>query len=72
MKQNIFFVNVKVFFEGAVMKIEKALINDSVRVSEVLRKFCIPTIYNFAEFTSDYFLTVSILLSVYKQNFTAQ
>ena len=54
------------------MKIEKALINDSVRVSEVLRKFCIPTIYNFAEFTRDYFLTVSIVLSVYKQNFTAQ
>ena len=49
------------------MKIEKALINNSVRVSEVLRKFCIPTIYNFAEFTRDYFLTVSIVLSVYKQ-----
>ena len=72
MKQKIFFVSAEVFFKGAIMKIEKALINDSVRVSEVLRKFCIPTIYNFAEFTSDYFLTVSILLSVYKQNFTAQ
>ena len=32
------------------MKIEKALINDRLRVSKVSRKFRIPTIYNFAVF----------------------
>ena len=35
-------------FKGAVMQIEKALINDRLRVSKVSWKFCIPTIYNFA------------------------
>ena len=32
------------------MEIEKALINDRLRVSKVSRKFRIPTIYNFAAF----------------------
>ena len=35
-------------FKGAAMQIEKALINDRLRVSKVSWKFCIPTIYNFA------------------------
>ena len=30
------------------MQIEKALINDLLRVSKVFWKFCIPTVYNFA------------------------
>ena len=63
------------------MQIEKALTNDRLRVSEVSWKFRIPTIYNFAVIYSwnllfcwkvAYFLTVSIVFSVYKQNFTAQ
>ena len=33
---------------GTVMQIEKALINDRLRVSKVSRKCRIPTIYNFA------------------------
>ena len=58
------------------MQTEKALINDRLHVLKVSRKFWIPTIYNLV---SDlpvskvgYFLTVSIVFSVYKQNFTAQ
>ena len=33
--------------KGMVMQIEKALINDRLRVSKVYWKFRIPTIYNF-------------------------
>ena len=63
------------------MQIEKALINDRLRVSNVSWKFCIPTIVNFAVIHPwnlpffkkvAYFLTVSIAFSIYKQNFTAQ
>ena len=63
------------------MQIEKALINDCLRISKVSRKFRIATIYNFAaiypwnlQFSSKvaYFLTVSFVFFVYKQNFTAQ
>ena len=63
------------------MKIEKALINDCLRVSKVSWKFRIRTIYNFAviylwnllfSYKVAYFLTVSTVFSVYKQNFTAQ
>ena len=36
-------------FEGTVIQIEKALINDTLSVSKVSGKFRIPTIYNFAE-----------------------
>ena len=50
-----------------IMQIERALINDRLRVSEVSWKFHIPTIYKLA-----YLLTVSIVFSVYKQNFTVQ
>ena len=35
-------------FKGTVMQILKALINDRYRVSKVLRRFCIPTVYSFA------------------------
>ena len=61
------------------MQIEKALINDHLRVSKVSWKFRIPTIYDFAilypwnlQFSQKevYFLTVSIVFSVYKQKFT--
>ena len=38
------------------MKIEKALINDPLRVSKVFRKCRIPTIYNFAAIYPCYFL----------------
>ena len=34
--------------KGTVMQIEKALINDRLRVSKVFWKFHIPTIYSFA------------------------
>ena len=44
------------------MEIVKALINDRLRVSKVFRKFGI----------KPYFLTVTIIFSVYKQNFMAQ
>ena len=37
-----------VFFKGTVMQIEKALINNRLRVSKVSGKFRIPTIDNFA------------------------
>ena len=61
------------------MKIEETLINDHFRVSKVSWKFRIPTIFNFAVIHSWnllqkvlYFLTVSIVFSVYKQNSEAQ
>ena len=63
------------------MQIEKALINDRLRVSNISWKFRIPTLYNFAvvypwnmpfSLKIAYFLTVSIVFSVYKKNFTAQ
>ena len=63
------------------MQIEKALINDNLRVSKVSWKFRIPTAYNSAEiypwnllfsWKVTYFLTVSIVFSVYKENFTTQ
>ena len=63
------------------MQMEKALINDCLSVSKVSWKFHISTIFNFAViypwnllFSSKvaYFLAVSIVFSVYKQNFTAQ
>ena len=63
------------------MKIEKALINNHIRVSKVSLKLRKPTIYNFAViyrwnllFSQKvaYFLTVSIVFPVYKQNSTAE
>ena len=70
----------KYFVKGTVMQIEKPL--NSNRLS-VLRcsTFRISTIHNLQKFTHEicfflkkvaYFLTVSIVFSVYKQNFTAQ
>ena len=67
--------------KGTVTQIERALINDRLRVSKVSWKFRIPTIQNFAviypwnllfSYKIAYFLTVSIVISFYKQNFTAQ
>ena len=60
------------------MQKEKALINDCLRVSKVSWKFRIPTMYKFTHelyfffLNVAYFLTVSIVFSVYKQIFTAQ
>ena len=63
------------------MQIEKALINGHLRVSNVSWKFRIPAMYNFAVMYPQnlpflkkvaYFLTVSIVFSVHKQNFTAK
>ena len=60
------------------MQIEKAQINDRLRVSKVSWKFRIPTIFNFAVICQwnllfskkvAYFLTVSMVFSIYKQNF---
>ena len=46
--------------KGTVMQIEKALINDGLRVSKVSGKFRIPTVYNFpAIYLVAYFLTAS-------------
>ena len=64
--------------KGTVMQIEKVLINDCLRISKLSRKFRMPTIYNFEviypwnlpfSWKVAYFLTVSRVFSVYKQNF---
>ena len=63
------------------MQIKKALINDHLLVSKVSLKFYISTFYNSAVISPwnlllsqkvAYFFTVSIVFSVYKQNFEAQ
>ena len=63
------------------MQIEKALIYDHLRVLKVSLKLCIPITYSFAIIfpMNSYFfwkaafiLTVSTVLSVYKQNVTPQ
>ena len=63
------------------MQIEKALINDRSTVSKVSWKFRFPIVYNYAVIHPSnllfsqkvaYFLTVSIVFSVYKRNFKAQ
>ena len=63
------------------MQIEKAKINDRLHVSWVSSKFCILTIcpfsviypWNLLFFKKvAYFLTVSIVFFIYKQNVTAQ
>ena len=62
------------------MQIDKALINDRLRFSKISWKFHIPIIYNFAIIYPwnllfpekvAYFLTISVIFFVYKQNFTA-
>ena len=67
--------------KGAVMQIEKTLINNRLRVSKASWKFRIPTICNFAVIYPwnlllsqkvAYSLIVSVVFSAYKQNFTAQ
>ena len=67
--------------KDAAMPIEKALINDRLRVSKVPWKFHIPTIYNFAviypwnllfPLKLGYFLIVFIVFSAYKQAFMPQ
>ena len=67
--------------KGTVMQIEKPLIDARLRVSKVSWKFHVQTIYTFAVIYPwnllflkkvGYFLMVSIVFSVYKQNFTAQ
>ena len=61
-------------FKGIVMQIEKALINDRLRVTKVSLKFPIPTIYKFEVICAwnvlcskkvAFFLTVSIVFPVY-------
>ena len=63
------------------MQIEKAVINDRLGVSKVSWKFRIPTIYNFAviypwnllfSWKVAYFLTVPIVISLYKQKLPAK
>ena len=63
------------------MQIEKGLINDHLHVSKLSWKFCIPIIYNLAVTYQwnllffkkvAYTLTVSIVFSIWKQNFTSQ
>ena len=65
--------------KGAVMQIEKALINDDV--SKVSWKFCSPAVYNFGviypwnllfSWKVTYFLTASIPFYVYKKDFTVR
>ena len=60
----------QIMIKETIMEIEKALINDRLSVLKVSWKLFIPTIYNFI--VTVYNLTVSIVFSVYKQNFTAQ
>ena len=63
------------------MQIQKALMNERFRVSEVSSKFGIVTTYIFVviylwnvlvSWKVVYFFTVPIVFSVYKQDFTAQ
>ena len=57
--------------KGTVIQIEKALINDRLRVSKESWKFRITTIHNFAVI----YLTSKkkiVVFSVCKQNFTTQ
>ena len=67
--------------KGTVMQTGKALLNDHLRVSKVSWKFRILIIYNFAvidpwnllfSYKVVYFLIVSFVFFVYKQNFMAQ
>ena len=68
-------------FKGTIMHIEKTLINDDrLRVLKVFWNFRIPVIYNFMVIypwnlifseKEVYFLRVSFVFFVYKQNFTA-
>ena len=59
--------------KGTVMKIERALINDRLCVLKVPWKFRIQKILKYSIFlNSTLFLTVSIVFSVYKQNFQDQ
>ena len=51
----ILYFNPEIIIKGTFMQIENALINDRVSVLKVFWKFRIPTIYNFAEFTSEIF-----------------
>ena len=66
---------------GTAMQIEEALITDHLCASRVSWKFRIVTTYNFAvtypwgflfSWKVSYFLTVSIVFPVDKQNFTSQ
>ena len=84
----IFYLYVYIYYSlglkvalGTVMQIAQALINNRSRVSKVSWKYHISTIYNFAViypwnslfiWKSAYFLTVSVVFSAYKENFTAQ
>ena len=77
LRKRLLFEKVKV----TVMQTEKALINDRLRVLEVSWKFRISIIYNFVVIYPwnllfsqivAYFLIVSIVFYVHKQNFTAQ
>ena len=70
----------KIFLEAIVMQIEKVWKNDCLGVSEIYVTFNVPTIYNFVAihpwnllFSEKvaYFSTISIVFSVYKQNFMA-
>ena len=62
------------------MYIEETPINDSLRVSKVSWNFWVPAIYNFAVIDREicyswkvvYFLTISFVFPVYKQNFKGQ
>ena len=67
--------------KGTFMQIEKAHIYDCLPVSKLSWKFCVPSIYNFAViypwnllFSEKvaYFLSVPIVFSVNKENFTTQ
>ena len=66
--------------KATVMQTEKALIKDRLRVSKVSWKFRISTVYNFRVIYPwnllfikkvAYYLTVSVVFSVYKQNSAA-
>ena len=68
-------------FKGTVIQIVKVLINDHLRVSKVSWKLRIANIYNFAviypwnllfSLKVAYLLIVSIVFSIYKQNFTVE
>ena len=68
-------VTIEIHVKGTVMRTEKALINDRVRVLKISWKFRIPTINNFAviypwnllfSYKLAYILTIYIDFSVYE------
>ena len=72
-RSHIFKLAAACLFKSTVMQIDKALINECLRVSKISYNFCRNLHMKFAIVLKiAYFLTISFVFSVYKQNFTAK